>query len=112
MDPPAYRLLTRGENFSTRYKVVADESFDNIVVLDGVPIIDSARREKLLTKISREFGKRGSTISPNDIIVPWDDSVGRSKGYVHFLPRRFILTSNTLGTFSSNLRIMLMQSTQ
>lgn len=74
------RSLTNGENFSVRFKVVADESFDNIVVLDGVPIIDNSRRERLLTKISKEFAKRDSTISPNDIIVPWDNATGKSKG--------------------------------
>lgn len=73
---------TNGENFSGRYKVVSDESFDNIVVLDGVPIIDNSRREKLLAKISKEFAKRGSTISPNDMTVPWDDAVAKSKGCV------------------------------
>lgn len=73
---------TNGENFSIRYKVIADESFDNIVTLDGVPIIDSSRRDKLLAKISKEFGKRGSVISPNDITVPWDDAAGKSKGCV------------------------------
>jgi translation initiation factor 3 subunit B len=71
---------TNGENFSIRFNVVADESFDNIVVLDGVPVIDNARREKLLTKISKEFAKRGSTISAHNITVPWDDAIGKSKG--------------------------------
>lgn len=71
---------TNDENFSIRYKVVADESFDNVVILDGVPIIDNSRLEKLLTKISKEFTKRGSTISSNDITVPWDDAAGKSKG--------------------------------
>lgn len=74
---------TNGENFSIRYKIVAEESFDNIVILDGVPIIDNSRRDRLLTRISKEFAKRDSTISPDDMIVPWDDSAGKSKGYVH-----------------------------
>lgn len=65
-----------------KFQVVADESFDNIVVLDGVPVIDNSRREKLLIKVSKEFAKRGSTITPNDIIVPWDDAIGKSKGYL------------------------------
>ena len=72
--------LTNGENFSVRFKVVADESFENIVVLDGVPVIDSSRRDKLITKICKEFAKRGSTISASNITVPWDDAAGKSKG--------------------------------
>ena len=77
-----HHLSINGKNFSIRYRVVADESFDNIVILDGVPIIDNSRLEKLLTKISKEFSKRGSTISPNDIKAPWDDTAGKGKGYV------------------------------
>lgn len=83
-----HRSFTNGENFLIRFKVVADESFDSIIVLDGVPVIDNSRREKLLTKISREFAKRGSTISANNITVPWDDTTGKSKGSVCFCIRK------------------------
>ena len=72
--------VTNNENFSTRYKVVTDEGFDNIVVLDGVPIIDNTRRDRLLAKISKEFTKRGSTISADSMNIPWDDATGKSKG--------------------------------
>ena len=105
------RPFADGENFSIRYQVVADESFDNIVVVDGVPVIDSSRCEKLLTKISREFGKRGSTISPNNITVPWDDSTGKSKGCANFLSRKLTLTSDPLVTFSWSLRLAKMPNT-
>ena len=99
------RSFAQCENFSTRYKVVADESLDNVVVLDGAPVIDSSRCEKLLTKISKEFAKRGSTISAKNITVPWDDSTGESKGSVRPSPPRLILISDPLATFSWNLRL-------
>ena len=85
--------FTNGENFSIRFNVVADESFDNIVVLDGVPVIDNARRDKLLTRISKEFAKRGSTISTDNIIVPWDDAIGKSKGCVRLLMPKLRINS-------------------
>lgn len=85
--------FTNGEKFSIRFNVVADESFDNLVVLDGVPIIDTSRREKLLTKISKEFAKRGSTISASNMTVPWDDAIGKSKGYVRFLMPKLHINS-------------------
>ena len=85
--------LADGENFSIRFKVVADESFDNIVVLDGVPVIDNSRREKLLTKISKEFAKRGSTISTNNFTVPWDDAAGKSKGCIRLLMPKLHINS-------------------
>jgi len=87
---PLHHSFTNGENFLIRFEVVADEGFDNIVVLDGVPVIDNSRREKLLTKITKEFAKRGSTISANNITVPWDDSTGMSKGCAHlFIPEDY-----------------------
>ena len=104
-------FITHGENFSIRYKVVADESLDNIVVLDGAPSIDESRREKLLARISKEFAKRGSTISVNNITVPWDGSTGKSKGSVHPPSLRLVLISHPLGTFSWNLRLARMPST-
>ena len=82
------RSFANGENFSVRFKVVANESFDNIAVLDGIPIVDSSKSEKLLAKISKEFAKRGSTISANNMTIPWDDSTGMSKECVHlFIPK-------------------------
>ena len=88
--------FTNGKNFSIRFKVVAEESFDNIVVLDGVPVIDSSRREKLLIKISKEFSKRGSTISTNNITVPWDDAAGKSKGRVRLFMSRLHINSRII----------------
>lgn len=81
------------ENFSTRYKVVADEGFENTVILDGVPIIDNARRERLLTKISKEFTKRGSTISADSMNIPWDGATGKSKGCVRLFTSKYPIDS-------------------
>ena len=110
-DLPVHRSSAHGENFSIRYKVVVDETLDSVVVLDGAPVIDRSRCEKLLTKISKEFAKRGSTISANNITVPWDDSTGKSKGSVHLSSVRLVLISDPLVTFSWNLRLARMPST-
>ena len=69
-----------------RYKVEAEEGLDNIVVVDGVPIVDRLKLDRLLAKISKEFGKRGAHIKPDSIFVPWDDAAGKSKGCVVFEP--------------------------
>ena len=65
-----------------RYKVELEEGFDNILVVDGVPVIDKSKLEKLLAKICKEFGKKGAQIKPDNIFVPWDEKSGKSKGYV------------------------------
>ena len=74
-----------------RYKVELEEGFDNILVVDGVPVIDKSKLEKLLAKISKEFGKKGAHIKPDDIFVPWDDNAGKSKGYDTILFPRHML---------------------
>lgn len=75
----------RRSNGLGRYQVEYDESFDNILVVDGVPVIDKAKLEKLLQKISKDFSRKGCPIKPDNITVPWNDAAGKSKGCV--LPR-------------------------
>ena len=65
-----------------RYQVRFDDSLDNTIVVDGVPVIDKSKVDKLLAKISREFGRKGALIKPSDIFLPWDDSTDKSKGFV------------------------------
>lgn len=69
----------------SRYQVQLDEGFDNTLVVDGVPVIDQSKLEKLLAKIAKEFSRKGAPIKPDDIFVPWDDSKDKSKGRV--IPR-------------------------
>lgn len=68
---------------SLRYNVELEEGFDNILVVDGVPVIDNSKLDKLLTKINKEFGKKGAHIKPDNIFVPWDERTGKSKGWAH-----------------------------
>lgn len=66
-----------------RYHVALDDGLDNVIVVDGVPVIDKAKLDKLLAKISKEFTKRGAALRPEDIFVPWDNASGKSKGYAN-----------------------------
>lgn len=72
-------LLTQ---ITFRYQVEFDEGLDNVVVVDGVPVIDPSKAEKLLARISKEFGKKGAPVKPEDMFIPWDEKTGKSKGYV------------------------------
>ncbi|KZT41396.1 translation initiation factor eIF-3b [Sistotremastrum suecicum HHB10207 ss-3] len=65
-----------------KYHVDYDESFENVIVVDGVPIIDKTKLERLLTKIAKEFSKKGVSITPGNISMPWNDATGKSKGYL------------------------------
>ena len=66
--------------FHGRYKVRLEEGFDHILVVDGVPIIDKSKLEKLLLKIAKEFTRKGAAIKPDDISVPFNEKTGKSNG--------------------------------
>lgn len=53
---------------------------DNVIVVDGVPVIDKSKLDRLLAKISKEFTKKGAALKPESIFVPWDGASGKSKG--------------------------------
>lgn len=65
-----------------RYKVTYDDSFDKTLVLDGIPQIDKSKVERLLTKVCKEFSRKGVSLKAEDIFMPWDDAKGKSKGCV------------------------------
>ena len=81
-----FGLLCICYNYATlrRYKVEAEEGFDNVVVVDGVPVVDRSKLDKLVAKISKEFGKKGAHIKTDNIFVPWDDAKDKSKGCVRY----------------------------
>ncbi|TFK30543.1 translation initiation factor eIF-3b, partial [Coprinopsis marcescibilis] len=64
-----------------KYQVDFDDSLDNTIVVDGVPIIDRSKAEKLLAKFSKEFSRKGISVKADDIVLPWDEKTGKSKGY-------------------------------
>jgi translation initiation factor 3 subunit B len=81
----------RSTSFHNRYKVRLEEGFDHILVVDGVPIIDKSKLERLLAKIAKEFTRKGAAIKPDDISVPWNEKTGKSNGYEPF-PVPYILS--------------------
>jgi hypothetical protein len=63
-----------------RYQVSIDDGFDNVLVVDGIPVIDESKRDRLLAKIAKEFGRKGAPVKPEDFYVPWDQTTNKSKG--------------------------------
>ncbi|KAJ6610102.1 eukaryotic translation initiation factor eIF2A-domain-containing protein [Mycena sp. CBHHK59/15] len=69
-------------DIEAKYQVQYDDSFDNLLVVDGVPVIDKSKLEKLLAKICKEFSRKGVSIKPDDINMPWNDTTGKSQGFI------------------------------
>ena len=62
-----------------KYKVEMDERLDAFVAVDNLPIVDSAKRTKLLSVIAKIFKKAGS-IREDGISMPMkDDGSGTEK---------------------------------
>ncbi|KAH9081789.1 translation initiation factor eIF-3b [Lactarius deliciosus] len=76
-----HELDTDFSDIEEKYKVRLEEGFDHILVVDGVPVIDKSKLEKLLAKIAKEFTRKGAAIKPDDISVPWNEKTGKSNGY-------------------------------
>ncbi|CAK5280263.1 unnamed protein product [Mycena citricolor] len=69
-------------DIEAKYKVNYNDSLDNMVVVDGVPIIDRSKLDKLVAKISKEFSKKGVPIKVDDIFMPWEEGKDKSQGFL------------------------------
>ena len=47
-----------------KYSVQMEEGFNNIVIMDNMPIVDDAKRPKLLAVIQKLAGKASQTHQP------------------------------------------------
>jgi translation initiation factor 3 subunit B len=63
-----------------RYAVDAQDGFENVVVLDNIPIVDEGKRQKLIERLRQAFDKAGAGLSEENIQMPWDDQAATNKG--------------------------------
>lgn len=63
-----------------RYAVRFDEGLDNVVVIDGVPVIDESRKDKLFETIKKRFkAQTGLDVDVEGFHLPFGED-GKSKG--------------------------------
>ncbi|KAI8391263.1 eukaryotic translation initiation factor eIF2A-domain-containing protein [Radiomyces spectabilis] len=68
-----------------KHTISVDNDFDSIVVVDGAPIVDEAKEEKLLTVLKKLFTKGAGEIKESGIWMPMspnDKGKMESKGYL------------------------------
>lgn len=65
-----------------KYAVDTQKGFENVVVVDNVPIVDESKRQRLVERLRQIFDKAGAGIEEDRISMPWDDAAGTNKGYV------------------------------
>ncbi|KAJ3011033.1 Translation initiation factor 3 subunit b [Thoreauomyces humboldtii] len=64
-----------------RYRVDLPKGFDTVVVVDNVPKVGEAKKDKLLSVIRKIFREVGQ-IKENGVHMPMDAKTGESKGYI------------------------------
>ncbi|KAG8769981.1 Translation initiation factor 3 subunit b, partial [Ceratobasidium sp. 428] len=69
-------------DIEAKYAVAFEEGFDNVLVIDGVPAIDNSREGRLFAKIQKDFGRKGAPVKDGGLYMPYDESTGKSKGYI------------------------------
>ena len=50
------------------------------MVIDNVPIVDEAKKQRLVDRLRSVFEKSGAAIDEDRIGIPWDEEKGTNKG--------------------------------
>jgi len=69
-------------DIEARHAVDTQKGFENVVVVDNIPIVDESKRQRLIERLCQMFDKAGAGIDQDRIAMPWDDAAGTNKGYV------------------------------
>ena len=63
-----------------RYAVPFDEGLDHVIVIDGVPVVDSAKQQRLFETIQKRFkSQTGLQVDISGFHLPYAED-GNSKG--------------------------------
>ncbi|WOO80269.1 Eukaryotic translation initiation factor 3 subunit B [Vanrija pseudolonga] len=63
-----------------KHAVVTSANVDHVVVVDGLPVVDSSKRDRLLLQFSKLLAKFGAGVDDSRITMPWDEKRGTNKG--------------------------------
>ena len=67
-------------DIEAKYHIPNDDTFNNVIVVDNVPIVETSKRDRLLGAIARKFTSKGAPVDVSAFHLPWDDVEGKSKG--------------------------------
>jgi translation initiation factor 3 subunit B len=64
----------------SRYAVDTQKGFENVIVVDNIPIVDESKRQRLVERLRQVFDKAGAGLDEDRIAMPWDDEKATNKG--------------------------------
>lgn len=69
-------------DIEAKYEVPFDDSLDNVIIINGIPVITSAKQQKLFEAIQKRFRTQAEIEVPLECMhIQYGDS-GDSKGYI------------------------------
>lgn len=70
-------------DLESKYRVTLDEDFDNILIIDNLPKIDSIKEEKLMSVLKKNlFAPVNAIPKEGGCLMPRDSETGMSRGYL------------------------------
>lgn len=63
-----------------RYAVDTTTGFENVIVVDNIPIVDESKKQRLVDRLRQVFDKAGASIDEERVSMPWDESAATNKG--------------------------------
>lgn len=70
-------------DLEAKYQVSLDECYDNILIIDNLPLIDESKEEKLMAVLKKNlFKPAGASLIANGYMMPRDPSTRMSRGYL------------------------------
>lgn len=76
--------------FAPRNQLMNLSTFDNVLVVDNVPLVNTDRKQKLLDRLRAKFAQSGAPLQGNardgedagydDMEMPWDEAADSNKG--------------------------------
>ncbi|KAL1412139.1 Translation initiation factor 3 subunit b [Vanrija albida] len=63
-----------------KHAVVTTANVDHVVVVDGLPMVDLAKRDRFLLMFTKLLAKHGAGVDESRITMPWDEKRGTNKG--------------------------------
>jgi translation initiation factor 3 subunit B len=67
-------------DIENKYAVDTQKGFENVVVVDNIPIVDESKKQRLVERLRQVFEKAGAGIDEDRISMPWDDAAKTNKG--------------------------------
>ncbi len=96
-------------DLEAKYAVKVDEDFSNILIIDGLPVVDAAKEEKLVAVLKKKFfGPANAELAPSGVFIP-KGTDGMSRGYGFF---EFVSLVNADAAYSAVHGVRLDKSHQ